>query len=119
MIYDAFGKWTFPKGIVEKNESPENAALREVKEETGVSCEIVTYLGEVHYWYRHGPELVSKTVHYYLLKPTPECQNPTPLLSEIQDVKWVTPQELEELPTYENNRPILSRALEYLAGHSI
>ncbi|MGB9866638.1 MAG: NUDIX hydrolase [Bacillota bacterium] len=116
VIHDAFGKWTFPKGLVEQGESFEAAALREVKEETGIRCEVVKYLGQVHYWYRNGSELVSKTVHYYLLRPTPQAQNPVPLLSEIKEAKWVTPEQLALLPTYENNKPIILTALTHMAS---
>ena len=60
------GDWVLPKGRLEASESREQAALREVREESGVNCEIVRYIGFVKYNYRHfNGERVQKTVHYY------------------------------------------------------
>ena len=60
-------RWSFPKGNIEKNEKKEEAALREVKEETGVEAEIVDYLGDIEYWYYLGGYKVHKFVYYYLM----------------------------------------------------
>lgn len=60
------GDWVLPKGRLEEGETKEEAAIREVREESGVRCEIVRYLGFVKYNYRHyNGERVQKTVHYY------------------------------------------------------
>ncbi|MDO5018219.1 MAG: NUDIX domain-containing protein [Lagierella massiliensis] len=62
------GDWVLPKGRLEKGETKEEAALREVKEEAGVDAEIIRYIGYVKYWYRHiTGEKVQKTVHYYYM----------------------------------------------------
>lgn len=60
------GDWVLPKGRLEEGETKQEAALREVLEESGVRCEIVGYLGFVKYNYsHHSGEKVQKTVHYY------------------------------------------------------
>ncbi|MDL2310727.1 NUDIX hydrolase [Peptostreptococcaceae bacterium OttesenSCG-928-C18] len=65
------GDWVLPKGRLEKGETKEEAALREVNEESGIKAEIIRYIGYVKYWYKHiDGEKVQKTVHYYYMKTT-------------------------------------------------
>lgn len=59
--------WVMPKGTVEEGESFKKTALREVKEETGVEAEIISYIGKTQYTFRGGNETVFKTVHWYLM----------------------------------------------------
>lgn len=59
--------WVMPKGTVEKGESYQNAALREVREESGAVAEIVKYIGKTHYTFKADGDLVNKTVHWYLM----------------------------------------------------
>ncbi|MDO5718717.1 MAG: NUDIX domain-containing protein [Tissierellia bacterium] len=62
------GDWVLPKGRLEANESSEEAAIREVYEESGIMGEIKKYIGYLKYNYIHGNgERVNKTVHYYLM----------------------------------------------------
>ena len=60
--------WVLPKGNVEHRESYRNAALREVKEEAGVSAKIVSYIGKTKYTFRANSEIVCKTVYWYLME---------------------------------------------------
>lgn len=60
--------WVLPKGTVEAEESHEETALREVKEETGVDAEIVEYVGKSEYTFHAQTELVDKRVHWYLMR---------------------------------------------------
>ena len=59
--------WVRPKGTGEPGESYEQTALREVKEETGVSAKIVEYLGKSQYSFSAYTEIVEKEVHWYLM----------------------------------------------------
>ncbi len=59
--------WVMPKGTVEKGETFQQAALREVKEEAGVSAEIVKYIGRTHYTFKVDGDVIDKTVHWYLM----------------------------------------------------
>lgn len=59
--------WVLPKGTVEMGESHEETALREVQEETGVKGEIIKYIGKTQYVFRNGNDVISKTVHWYLM----------------------------------------------------
>ncbi len=59
--------WVLPKGTVEKGETFEETALREVKEESGATGEIVKYIGKSHYNFSASSKVVSKDVHWYLM----------------------------------------------------
>ena len=59
--------WVLPKGTVEPGETYQQTALREVKEETNSDAEIVKYIGKTQYTFRDNEDLVSKTVHWYLM----------------------------------------------------
>lgn len=116
MIHDAFGRWTFPKGQVEDGETLEDTATREVLEETGIRCKVVSYLGEVHYnYYMPSRGAVAKTVHYFLLTPI-ESGEPTPLLTEIKAAAWVDVARVKELSSYENNQEIIEKSLKAIEG---
>lgn len=60
--------WVLPKGTVEKGEEHRDTALREVKEETGARCDVVKYVGKSHYTFEVSEGLVSKDVHWYLMR---------------------------------------------------
>lgn len=59
--------WVMPKGTVESGETFKETALREVKEETDVDAEIIKYIGKTQYTFRGSNDIVSKTVHWYLM----------------------------------------------------
>jgi len=59
--------WVMPKGTVESGETYKQAALREVKEETGVAASILQYIGKTQYNFRGVNDIVNKTVHWYLM----------------------------------------------------
>lgn len=66
------GRWQLPKGIIDPGETEEQAALREVREEAGIDCEILTKIDSIDYWYldRWSTESarVHKYVHFFLMK---------------------------------------------------
>ena len=59
--------WVLPKGTVEKGEEHDETALREVKEETGVSASIIKYVGKSNYTFNTAFDVVNKDVHWYLM----------------------------------------------------
>jgi len=59
--------WVMPKGTLESDETYKQAALREVREETGVNARIIQYIGKTQYNFRGNDEIVNKTVYWYLM----------------------------------------------------
>ena len=59
--------WVLPRGTVEKGETFKQTALREVREEAGVSASVVKYVGKTQYTFRGNDDMVYKTIHWYLM----------------------------------------------------
>jgi 8-oxo-dGTP diphosphatase len=105
--------WGLPKGHIEKGEKPLEAALREVREETGLSSEPVGDLGHIEYWYRDSTSrvLCHKWVQYYLLQ---YVDGDLTLHGwEVDDARWFPIDEALDTVSYENEREVLSRAREH------
>ena len=107
------GDWSLPKGHIEKGESKEEAAIREVKEETGIEARIVGDLQEVVYFYRRPKEgLTRKSVYYYLMEAvTDELGGPN---WEVSEARWVPMSEAERLLSYANDKETIRVALKVL-----
>lgn len=101
-----------PKGKALPGETPEQTALREVAEETGLSTRIVSALGAVDYTYREGGRRVDKTVHFFLMELAPEA--PTAPDGEFQRVFWCPVEGAGERLTFPLERRVLARARERL-----
>ncbi|MEW6031743.1 MAG: NUDIX domain-containing protein [Bacillota bacterium] len=113
MILDGYGRWTFPKGLVETGETPEEAAVREVEEETGLRTEVAGELGQTRYVYHHPRKgRVHKTVTFYLLRLTGGCL--TPQTGEIAAAEWVSPEEAARRVDYEGYDRLVAAALRTL-----
>ena len=98
---------TFPKGIVEKGESSLQAALREVREETGYRCEIVSELPRSEYFYRREGQLVRKTVRWFVMRALAVEGDHD---EEIERVDWATVADAGKLLTYKSDRDLLLTA---------
>jgi 8-oxo-dGTP pyrophosphatase MutT (NUDIX family) len=100
-------EWCVPKGHPEGEESLEEAAIREVYEETGLKAEILDYLGEVKYDFSMSRKHISKTVHIFLMKQV----GGTLSLDfdphhEASEVTWVKVEELISKLTHPNEKRI-------------
>lgn len=109
--------WEFPKGLVAAHEGEQDAAVREVREETGLEITLVPNFREtIQYFYRRreGGALVKKQVIYFL----GEAQGREYQISwEHQEARWATYEQALELVQYENARDILSKAHARVTGH--
>ena len=112
-LIKAGGRWSFPKGNIEKGETPELAALREISEETGLplgSLSIVGRLPDVEYAFRWGGALVFKKVHNYLVHLKAEAPL-EPQLGEIEEVRWFSPDEARRAISFKNAKQTLDAAV--------
>lgn len=105
--------WGLPKGLVEPDETPEQAAVREVREETGLEAEVEASLGEIRYFYVWEGVRVRKAVHFFLMRATGGDVSQHD--HEMEDVRWFTLSVTLRRATYKGEREVLQRAAERLA----
>ncbi len=119
LLQHGSGKWMLPKGTIEEGETPEAVALREVREETGISrVRVVADLGEerYHFYWRSENTHYDKTVHYFLLaflggeEPRPQAEE------GFVACEWVPLDEAIERIKYKETREVVRRARERLTG---
>jgi 8-oxo-dGTP pyrophosphatase MutT (NUDIX family) len=101
-----------PKGGLEAGETPEQAAVREVEEETGWVATVVAPLGTVHYTYLEAGAEVSKQVHFFLMELT--RSEPRRTDGELGRVYWCAIDEATECLSFETERRVVRRAREQL-----
>jgi 8-oxo-dGTP pyrophosphatase MutT (NUDIX family) len=110
-------EWCLPKGHPEGDETLQQAAVREVAEETGIQGRPLASLGSVDYWFSAEGRRVHKVVHHFLLEAVGGSisieGDPD---HEAVDAAWVPLDELEERLTFANERRIARDASQLLAG---
>jgi len=101
-----------PKGHVDPGETPIQAAVREVREETGIVAEPVCELGESRYWYRRDGRTVGKSVAFFLFSyvegDTADHDD------EVEEVRWIALEEAETALSHDAEREMVRLALAYL-----
>ena len=103
LILDSFGKWTFPKGHIEKGEKPELAAQREVGEEVGIkNLKVIKLIDKIDYWFKDKDELIHKFVYYFLME-APKDAKLKPQVTEIQDGRWFSPKDAIKILDYKKD----------------
>ena len=103
-----------PKGIVEPGETPEQAAVREVSEETGLEAEVVAPLSTVSYDYDEDGTVVSKRVHFFLMRHV--GGEPHPRDGEMASVRWFAADRLEDSLTFDTERGVIADAQRRLSN---
>ena len=101
--------WSLPKGHIEAGETAEEAAAREVAEETGITGRIVAPLGMIDYWFVADDRRVHKTVHHFLLEAVGGELSDEDL--EVTEVAWVPLGELDTTLAYADERRLVHEAI--------
>ena len=109
-------RWQLPKGLVEKDETPEIAAVREAREEGGIDSEVVEHIETVEYWYAglDGGERVRfhKRVHFFLLRYlSGDTSNHD---WEVSEARWVPIDDAKNQLAFDNERRVVERARELI-----
>ena len=102
-----------PKGGADADETGEQTAVREVREEAGVDATVRGELGEVTYWYRRSGRSVRKTVRFYLCDYVSGSTDDHD--HEVEEARWVPLAEAAEALAYPGEREMIARARRMLA----
>ena len=102
--------WSLPKGHIESGETPEQAAIREVGEETGIKSEIIRSLGVIDFWFMASGKRIHKTVHHYLFKEV--GGKLAPQVTEVDDVQWFPIEEIISKLAYPDERKLIAKSGE-------
>lgn len=107
-------RWQLPKGHIEPGETPEQAAVREVREETGVTGRVVAPLPEVEYWFvEKGARRVHKRVDYFLLAYVSGDAADFDA-QEVSGAEWFTWEEGTAKLSFDNERRVVVHARDLL-----
>lgn len=110
-------RWQLPKGLVDKNEKPEVTAVREAREEAGVTSEIVTHLDTVEYWYaglENGIRVrFHKRVHFYLMRYLSGDAKDHDW--EVNEARWVPIEDAAAQLAFDNEKRVMEQAAELIS----
>jgi 8-oxo-dGTP pyrophosphatase MutT (NUDIX family) len=109
-------RWQLPKGLVEKDENPEIAAVREAREEGGIESEVIEHIETVEYWYAgldKGERVrFHKRVHFYLLRYLSGDTSDHDW--EVNEARWVPIGDAASQLAFDNERRVVERARELI-----
>jgi len=112
--------WVFPKGLIGDHpsassgqaETKEEAALREVKEETGINAKIIKPLTPIEYWYNWEGQKIKKTVYYFIMEFISGDTKDHDW--EMEEVEWIPEAEVEKRLSYPSDKEVWSEAKKEL-----
>ena len=106
-------RWSLPKGHVEAGETNEDAAVREVMEETGITGRVLAPLGTIDFWFVADGRRIHKTVHHFLMVALGGelCDDDI----EVEQVEWVPLEELAARLAYDDERRLVEQVPALLA----
>jgi 8-oxo-dGTP pyrophosphatase MutT (NUDIX family) len=114
-------RWQLPKGLVEKDEKPEIAAVREAREEGGVDSEVVAHIETVEYWFAglDAGERVRfhKRVHFYLLRYLSGDTSDHDW--EVNEARWVPIDDAASQLSFDNERRVVERARQLIGDRGV
>ncbi len=116
LIQYGLGHWGFPRGLIEKGENLEEAAKREIEEETGINdLEFLSGFKEtIRYFYKFEEKNILKFATYFLAETK---QKEVKLSFEHKDFAWLLFEEAKERLTFKNSKQVLEKAHEHLIEH--
>jgi 8-oxo-dGTP pyrophosphatase MutT (NUDIX family) len=103
-----------PKGHIDPGESSQEAAAREVREETGLDAELVEKLGDVRYWYQRAGRRIFKVVTFYLFRYRSGSVDDHD--QEIEEARWMPLEEATRELSFPGEREMVARALSRLSA---
>jgi len=116
LIRDSYQNWGFPKGHLETGERAEDAAVREVREETGIDdLALRGQIETIDLYFRFRGQLIHKVCHFYLMETTQASTNPQQA-EGITACRWVSYDDARSAISYANARKVLARAHEMIVG---
>ena len=116
LIRDSYQNWGFPKGHLESGERSEDAAVREVREETGIAdLALRGQIETIDWYFRFRGQLIHKVCHFYLMETSQATTNPQQA-EGITACRWVSYDDARSAISYANARKVLARAHEMIVG---
>jgi 8-oxo-dGTP pyrophosphatase MutT (NUDIX family) len=106
--------WALPKGTPDSGETPEETAVRETREETGLDVEIEAPLSSIRYFFVRGTTRFHKTVHFFLMRATGGSTDDHD--HEFDEVRWLGIEEALALMTHATERSVVEEAAALLGA---
>jgi 8-oxo-dGTP diphosphatase len=106
--------WVFPKGLIDTGETKQQTAIREVKEETGISGKILKTLTPISYWYVFEGVKIKKTVYYFVMEY--QSGDTEDHDFEMERVEWIPSDKVKERLSYKSDKKVWEEAEKLIAS---